>query len=433
MIKYQNIDFDKNILNQKFILNIALACNIINIVYFSIFFLINSYLPSPFVWDKSDTFMDFYNPLYWVIKDGFYSVFNSVYPPLSYFFLKIFATAIDPALVISPQQLRNDHLYLSIMLACGSLGILFALLNLGEWRKFHNKLKLFLIFSLSVPFLYSVERGNIIFLAILFLALYFNSNNILIRAFFFSILVNIKPYFLLLLLQYFNVYSFKTKPIILEVIFSLLLFLSLGFFSEINYLRFLSTYLGFTSGNALSWDGFVSLPNNITSIIFIIKNFIFFEGGRTYNFWLSFIKVIALLGPLILLLLVLVRPLTKLENLIAIFILIANFSVGTGGYIYLIYIILIPYLINSDQYKLLAAYIFLIFFLPMDWVQIIRVVYAANKNMYLSNLFMGADFEVWVCLGSFLRPIFNFSLMCIFIFKIIIKYGAFKKRQLIPI
>jgi hypothetical protein len=67
---------------------IILFFEFINIGYYLYYIFYIGYLPSPFVADKNNTLMDFYNPLFWVIKDGFYTTFNSIYPALNYFFLR---------------------------------------------------------------------------------------------------------------------------------------------------------------------------------------------------------------------------------------------------------------------------------------------------------------------------------------------------------
>jgi hypothetical protein len=97
-------------------LYLFLFCELINIGYY--YYLSNhGYLPSPFILDKNNTLMDFYNPLFWVIKDGFYTTFNSVYPALNYFFLKMFSLGINPDQIINPFQLRNDFPILGIIIS----------------------------------------------------------------------------------------------------------------------------------------------------------------------------------------------------------------------------------------------------------------------------------------------------------------------------
>jgi len=92
------------------VLQLVLVCELFNLCYYVYYFFINHYLPAPFVWDKNDTLMDFYNPLFWVVKDGFYTSFQSVYPPLNYFFLKIFSFNIDPIYVLDRFDFRAEYL-----------------------------------------------------------------------------------------------------------------------------------------------------------------------------------------------------------------------------------------------------------------------------------------------------------------------------------
>ena len=98
-------------------LYVVLFFEFINLIYHLYYLFNHGYLPAPFVLNKNDTLLDFYNPLLWVIKDGFYTTFNSVYPALNYFFLKVFALGIAPDQVSSLFQLRNDFPILGIIIS----------------------------------------------------------------------------------------------------------------------------------------------------------------------------------------------------------------------------------------------------------------------------------------------------------------------------
>lgn len=52
------------------ILKLFAGLNVAGILYTFIFLLNNRYLPSPFYYDKSDTFFDFFNVLIWARKGG---------------------------------------------------------------------------------------------------------------------------------------------------------------------------------------------------------------------------------------------------------------------------------------------------------------------------------------------------------------------------
>jgi hypothetical protein len=75
--------------NYSYIAYIILIVQLINFFSYAFFYSNKNYLPAPFILDKNDTFMDFYNPLFWVINDGFYETYNSVYPAINYYILKI--------------------------------------------------------------------------------------------------------------------------------------------------------------------------------------------------------------------------------------------------------------------------------------------------------------------------------------------------------
>lgn len=168
------------------LLYFALTFELINLSYFWLFFKENYFLPAPFVSDKNDTFMDFYNPLYWVIKGGFYTTYNLVYPPINYYFLKIFSLGIPPEIISSPFQLRSDYLNLGLMISFLYVLIVWIVVNIGQWSKIHffYRCLIFIVFLMSVPVLFELERGNLILTALPFLALYVNAKNPWAKAFF---------------------------------------------------------------------------------------------------------------------------------------------------------------------------------------------------------------------------------------------------------
>jgi hypothetical protein len=300
-------------------------------------------------------------------------------------------------------------------------------LNIGHWRNVkENKLIIFLAFAISSPVLYSLERGNLIFLALFFLALYLNACSPWAKALFFGTLVNIKPYFFLLLILDANIYSFNRLALVKNILCSLIIFFGLGWLAHVEFTKFFSAYLGFTSGSILSSDGYVAMPNTLATLIFIKKTFIIFTGGGSYTFWTSLLKVLMLLGPLLLLTACLLCPLKKNELCIGVLVIIANISPSTGGYIYLIYILLIPYLQDFKEYRILTYFVLLIFCLPFDWVRVIQLNFPIPLTSYLGSSDILGEIPVWISLSSIMRPILNFSIMAIFTFKLIQKYGVLK-------
>ncbi len=404
------------------VIYIILLFEFINIGYYLYYIFYFGYLPSPFVYDKNNTLMDFYNPLYWVIKDGFYTTYKSVYPAVNYFFLKLFTMGIASEQISDPFQLRNDFPILGIIISFIYVLIIWLVVNIGEWRKFNycNKGLIFIACVLSVPVLFGIERGNLIFIALLFLALYLNASNPWLKALFLGLLINFKPYFAILLIQYLNIHQFNKTELIRSILINAFIFFASGLFAGSNFIEFFKAYLLFSKNTTLSAEGVVALPHSIAALS-TIKALINFGEGSRYTFWFSLVKGINYFFVLTLLFTVLFKKITRLELLIASIIILTNFSISTGGYILIIYIILIPYLFQSGEYKKLIIFIILIYAAPVDWIHFMELNY-----LYM-NSYLGGDLFIYkpaffLSIGSILRPLFNFSLLMIFLMHLLRKY-----------
>jgi hypothetical protein len=403
-------------------LYIILFFEFINIGYYYYHLSNHGYLPAPFVLDKNDTLMDFYNPLFWVIKDSFYTTFNSVYPALNYFFLKIFTLGISPDQISNPFQLRDDFPILGLIISFIYILIIWVVVNIGEWKKvnFSHKGLIFLACFLSVPVLFGLERGNLIFLALLFLALYLNASNPWLKAIFLGLLINVKPYFAILLIQYLNIHQFNKEELIRSILITAAIFFVSSFFAGINFIDFFKAYLSFSKNTTLSVEGVVALPHSIAALS-TIKALISFGEGSRYTFWFSLLKVINYAAVLVLLCAVLLKKTTPLELLIASIIILTNFSISTGGYIIIIYIVLIPYLFESSEYKKIIIYIILIYAIPVDWINFMQLDYR-SQNSYLGGNVFPVQAEYWLSIGSILRPLLNFLLLVTFLMSLFRKY-----------
>lgn len=420
---------------------IAIISGIINVEYFAAFFLEHHYLPSPFLWDKSDSLMDFYSPLYWAIKGGFYETYHSVYPPLNYYLFNLFTFFIGSAAISDPFDLRNQSGILSSFITMLYAMVIVIVVNIGQWQRIHlfsntnfhflGRIIISLACLFSIPVIIALERGNIIFLAILFLALYAASENIWIKSCCLGVLINLKPYFGLLLIQYLNVYAFDKKSLLNTVIVAVLIFGISAFAVKLDLWQFLGTYLHFGAGAGFSVDSLLSLPNTLMNL-YAIKWVLVYGGELTsshssYAFWFSIIKVLGYLLLFILVLMSIFKPLNLLERWVAAIILLTNFSASTGGYVLLCYLVLLPYLLSSDQYRKLSLFILIIFALPLDLFEMMHV-YSVGKSgywvwdLYLENVRFG------VTLGSLVRPVANFAMMACFACQLCGKYGFFRLK-----
>jgi len=118
------------------------------------------YLPAPFVFDVSDTFMDWYNVANYAHNPGAYSVYHSVYAPLSFVITKIFG--IPACYGSHPKDARD----------CDPIGIVqilvvyvccVAVTAVAFYR--HDRstaLPRTIAVGLGGPMLFALERGNLI-------------------------------------------------------------------------------------------------------------------------------------------------------------------------------------------------------------------------------------------------------------------------------
>lgn len=225
----------------------VLFLQLIGAMYYLYHLLKNGYLPSPFIYNKNDTFMDFYNSLFWAENEGRYTEWKSVYPPFNFLILKIFSLFIlDDHCYLSPKYLRGCSEYLIFGFILIYLIAPFCFLNNYFWKKL-SKLKLiiiYLIFVISTPMLYTLERGNLIILCLIFLPLVLTRSQIL-RIIGISVLINIKPYFILLCLVPFFKKNFI--ELFLCLFLTLSLFVITGLILDVNFIKIFENITEFSN------------------------------------------------------------------------------------------------------------------------------------------------------------------------------------------
>ena len=232
--------------------------------------------------------------------------------------------------------------------------------------------------------------------------------------------MNIKPYFAIFLLQYLNIHHFNKIDLIRLVLAALVIFFGLGLLAGMNFLDFFISYISFSKNTTLTAEGVVALPHSLAALS-VIKSLINFGDGSSYIFWFSLLKVVNYISVLFLLYVALVKRLTPLELLIASIVILTNFSISTGGYILIIYIVLIPYLLQSKEYNKLLFFILFIYALPLDWINILELNYQ-NIYSYLGGNLLINEPTFFLSIGSIFRPTFNFLLLIIFLLHLLRKY-----------
>ena len=131
-------------------------------------------LSSFLFFDYTDTFMDFYNPIFHAHQANPYTEVDRIYPPICYVFFWILSQ------FIYSEALEMDGKYLSVDQAACFVFIVYNIITILLTRKVLEKLYvnesfkriIMLLLIISGPFLFLYERANIIIISLI-LTIYF--------------------------------------------------------------------------------------------------------------------------------------------------------------------------------------------------------------------------------------------------------------------
>jgi hypothetical protein len=396
-----------------------LAIQIGSLAYLFFFFFNQSFLPSPFVLDKSNTFMDFYNPLSWVYKPSLYESTITVYPPLNFVFLQGIAFGFT-LLGIKPDTaecLRAQSAFFQILLVAIYFFIAWwvVYINLDKTRTLLRRLCLALALALSMPVLFAIERGNLIVIALLFLSIYIAcpDKKSLPALILVAILINIKPYFALLALVYLP--NFKTLCRLAS--WSGLIFVLTGISVDPQFYLFFNNLFFFkTIGGGIPAHDLLTFPSSVLALKGLT---VIFPWTQHYIFWFSLLKVCLYLTITFLIIIIIFnKTITDNDKVIGIVMMITNYSATSGGYSLIYYLPILPLLIHQPQRKII--YYLLLVLAPLDWISFYQINLDVFTYTYLGSI-SGTSFDnYWVLpyqnlyVGTFLRPIVNFWLFASF-------------------
>ena len=136
---------------------------IVSLIWTFIFFFTNGYLPIPFFYEPSDTWMDWFNPAYWAHDKGRYDTWGAVYPPLSFVVLKIFSLSScypDTFYLSSRSCDWVGSVTLHIIYLINIILISYLFIKIDRSTALNRAIAL----SISCPMLFALERGNLILL-----------------------------------------------------------------------------------------------------------------------------------------------------------------------------------------------------------------------------------------------------------------------------
>jgi hypothetical protein len=404
------------------LLGVCTILQLAAVVHYVNYFDAYGYLPAPFIYDKHDTFMDFFNVLYWAGDEGRYTDWHSVYPPINFLLLQflswIFLGETNGLDAFKLRELTAG-LPIFICLAYLLLPILTLRCKLFSDFKFWQKTLLYFFALSGGPFLFALERGNLIFVAPVFLALAFDKSKFF-RVLSVAILINIKPYFVLLLIA--PVAERQWREMMESALVAGGLFVVSGVLLGGDFLSFFTNLLGFGQSNSLfSLREVMAFPSSVSAFSYVLRAGTFnlgFFGGESEIFSLlaacvEFVKIAVLIFSMAVLFMR-GRIAHRGEKITVILFVISNMGVSVGGYSMLFYALLFPVLINMRYWKFYIAVVCLLF-IPLDVVSLMEEP-IGRQMAYLSD---GPVFVTWVFgIGSAIRPLLNLLMLSVLVWEL---------------
>jgi hypothetical protein len=264
---------------------------------------------------------------------------------------------------------------------------------------------------LSAPFLFAIERGNLIILAIPFLSIYVRTKKPIIKSLAFAILLNIKPYFIVLYFIEFTASmknGSKNNFLFLGATFSLIFLLTTGLIFQQEYYLIPLNLLGFASKSTLNSVDILALPSSVLAFKYLWPIIRIFGNLNLLHFIL-----LGLLYFFIIKSFVLIYRNGAKNNYLSIFsiIVLTNFSVDTGGYGLLFYIPIVPILYKERLYIIMYITIFSLLIGLWDIILIYNYT-LENTGVYLSDKVV--QVHQGITLGTVIRPVSNFLILVLF-------------------
>ena len=364
--------------------------------------------------------MDFFNPLFWVDQSGIYTDWKSVYPPLNFLILKIYKELLFVKVdsYVNPFELRSlltsDIKF--VVLSYITLLIVTVEIAFKGIASLPYRVLIIITTLFSSYCLFSLERGNLIFFSFLILAIYVYSKTELVKAFSFAILVNLKPYFLIIylirLIDYKNAVQ-NNKFLFLAPLFSVLVFVITGLILGQEFYMLPLNIIGFSiKKGLLSPSEVLTLPTSLTAISFLAKLIVEFKIPTIFS---TIIKLALFFYLFKLLRQVYQKQCSADELVIIAIIFITNYSVNSGPYAALFYLPIIGILFRMQEFKLLALIVIMLYGGALDLIPVYHFQ-GSNIEIFLTDRFI--QVEPFLTLGTLIRPIINFMVLILFLQRI---------------
>lgn len=399
---------------------LILVSEVLYFVYAVLAFHNKGWLPSPFYFDVSDTFMDFYNTAYWSYNEGRYDLWRSIYPMFS-FLLGHYMT--NPECVLKVQdafELRSCDPraigYLFAAYLIGSALVAKVVIDtMGSKNKLSARILVFLFFWLSVllclPGLIAIERGNFIVFAFLALSFVAASHLGIVSAVCLAIAISLKQYLAVLLVVPYVKKQFGYVGLVLLGVVCLQS-ISMVFVPESHADLLLENMVGFNGSMAISFFDKMWNPTSIQAWVKVFDNatevlkFLPYDIATFIGVAMSLVVAINRLCFIAGILLLLNSGVQKLEDSYLIFYLLLGLLVVTdsiGGYGLLL---LVPFWGKTFRYMRvvcpMAALGIVVLYVPFE------IPFSPERPCdmffsYLGNI--ACDGYSKVTLGAYMRPI----------------------------
>ena len=373
----------------NFIIFTVVFCSLIYIV---VSVEVNGYLPTPFFYDKLDTLMDFFNVQYWVYDKGRYTEWKSIYTPFSFWLVSFFPYSDNG---YEPLILRQEGIFYLI----GLYVIATVLILYFQLKTIMYSNKILLIMLLTMPFLFTLERGNLLFITLLFLLISsLNYKKLWIFSIFMAMAISLKIYLIALL--FIPLLNLHFSRIILTLLLALFInFISANILGESNWWLFISNILEFSSDpRHYEWSYFTYSYQNIL-LAFTELN----PKYESIRFWSNFLTLLAtfLFFLSVSIKYLLSSPFFREENRNTLFLLLIMLIMivvkNAGGYVF---ILLFPFL-SSVIFNRISLYILLLLLLPIE------IPFMTLDSITMESLISGQQVEISrdVTSGMILRPL----------------------------
>lgn len=412
-----------------------LLLNAAGFFYYLYYLMENGYLPSPFIYDKSDTFMDLFNVLHWAYDDGRYTDWGSVYPPLNFIITRLLNFVFAGGGYGDPVLMRDNSLSVIVGFCLICLAVPAVLLNFKYWKDFPKTEKILIYFAiaLSAPMLFTMERGNLIVLSPVLLGLALSKIGVA-RSVCIAFLINIKPYFVLLMIYYIarrNWKGFATCTVLSGFIFAIS-----GLALDDHFLVFLANIFNFTQEEGIfSLREVMALPSSISAFSYVLKN----PGGAMFASGVLNPESIAIIvylieaakwGVLAISLAVLYLRSTLMrdaEILSLLVVAISNSGIWVGGYTIILYIALIPAFIKMRA-KWLYIGLLSLMAIPLDIIPLADEL-IGEQYSYLADAYVNIQWTLG--LGSMVRPTANLMLLLLLSWEFLARKSVSKNSNVV--